>query len=244
MVTAHENHVVGFSIIVVFQVSSLGRDVVSLLLNTLRRSAGRLFPRYLSVHSVECCEALYHQQTFHSVTCFVFSVECVFANTCTYGAATKSQFSIEVSSKNRYVFCAVCRVLLDRSVHFSNVVVRISRVGEVHTHQFDALVVYRDRGSEGPFIDVFSINKFVPPLPVQHNSNTVFVIIFFKNLQERFFSAEPCMHEVGPSSLCATNCSERKEVMWQSFKSGAFRIWCGKGADHGWRVFGIRITGL
>ena len=71
-----------------------------------------------------------------------------------------------------YVSFAICRVLLDRFVHFLAVVVRISRVGEVDTtHQFDALAVYHDRDGDGPFVDVFSINNSLPPLLVQHNSN-------------------------------------------------------------------------
>ena len=56
--------------------------------------------------------------------------------------------------------------------------IRISRVAEVNTHQFDALVVYHDRGSDGPFVDVFGIDNLLPQLPVQHNSNSVFVAIF------------------------------------------------------------------
>ena len=69
-------------------------------------------------------------------------------------------------------------MLLDRLEHFLDVVVRISRVGEVHTHQFDALAVYHDRGGDGPFVDVLSIDNSLPPLLIQHNSNTVFVVVF------------------------------------------------------------------
>ena len=105
VVSAHADQVVGFSIFVVFQVSSLGCDVVDLLLISFWRSAGRLLPRILSIHRVECCEALQHQPMFHPVTSFVSSVECVFANTCTFRSVTKSQLS-----NNRYVIFAVCRV--------------------------------------------------------------------------------------------------------------------------------------
>ena len=49
-----------------------------------------------------------------------------------------------------------------------DVVVRISRVGEVHTHQFDALVVIHDCCSDGPLVDVLHL--------VQHNANSVFVV--------------------------------------------------------------------
>ena len=61
VVTAHVDHVVGFSILVVFQVSSLGQDVVNLLLVTIRGSVGRLFHKCLSVHRVERCVVLRHQ---------------------------------------------------------------------------------------------------------------------------------------------------------------------------------------
>ena len=49
-------------------------------------------------------------------------------------------------------------MLLDRLVHFLDVVVRISRVGEVYTHQFDALAVDHDCGGDGTLVDVFSVN--------------------------------------------------------------------------------------
>ena len=71
----------------------------------------------------------------------------------------------------------MCCVLLDRVVHFLDVMVRIPRVGEVHTHLFDALAVDHDCGGDGPFVDVFSVNNSLPPLLVQHDSNVVFVVI-------------------------------------------------------------------
>ena len=116
---------------------------------------------------------------FHPITSFVSLGECVSANTCAFGSVTKSQFCIKVSSNNSYVFFAICRVLLYRFVHFFDVMVSISRVEEVHTHQFDELAVHHDRGSDGPFVDVFSINNSLPPLLVQLYSNTVFVVVFF-----------------------------------------------------------------
>ena len=75
-----------------------------MLLVTFWRSVGRLFLKCLSVHRVECCVALQHQQMFHPVTSFVSLVERVSANTCTFGSVTRSQFCIEVSSNNRYAF--------------------------------------------------------------------------------------------------------------------------------------------
>ena len=100
VVTANVDHVVGCSIFIVFQVSSLGLKVVNLLLVPFSRSVGRLFRRCLSVHRV----ALQHQPMFHPVTFSVSFVQCVSANTCTFGSAAKSQFCIEVASNNRYVF--------------------------------------------------------------------------------------------------------------------------------------------
>ena len=44
-------------------------------------------------------------------------------------------------------------MLLDRLVHFLDVMVRIPQVGEVHTHQFDALAVDHDCGGDGPFVE-------------------------------------------------------------------------------------------
>ena len=57
------------------------------------------------------------------------------------------------------------------ALYIFNVVVCKSRVG-------DALVVYHDRGSDNPFVDVFGFDNLLPPLPVQHNSNSVFVVVF------------------------------------------------------------------
>ena len=63
-------------------------------------------------------------------------------------------------------------------MHFFDVVVRISRVEVVHTHQFDAFAIYHDRGGDGSFVDVISVNNSLTPLSVHHNSNTVFVVVF------------------------------------------------------------------
>ena len=76
---------------------------------------------------------------------------------------TKSQLSIEVSSNDGYVFIALRHVFLDRFVHLLNVMVRIPRVGEVHTHQFDVLSVNDDRGSDGTFVDVLGVDDSLPP---------------------------------------------------------------------------------
>ena len=128
---------------------------------------------------------------FHPITSFVSLVECVSANTYAFGSVTRFQFCIEVSSNDKYVSFAICSVLLDRFVNFFEVMVRKSRVGEEHTHQFDALAVYHDRGGDGPFVDVFSINNYLPPLLVQHNSNTVFVVVFSCSREYAFVMCLP-----------------------------------------------------
>ena len=78
----------------------------------------------------------------HPVTSFVSLVECVSAHTFTFVSLSKSQFSIEVSTNYGYVSFAIFSVLLDRAVHFLDVVVRIS-------------------------VDVFSVNYSLLPLLVQ-----------------------------------------------------------------------------
>ena len=56
----------------------------------------------------------------------------------------------------KYAIFAVGDVLLNCSVHFLDVVVRISRVEKVNAHQFDVLVVYHDRCSDGLLgVDMF-----------------------------------------------------------------------------------------
>ena len=108
---------------------------------------------------------------FHPITSFVSLVECVPANTSTFCSVSGSQFCIEVSTNNGNVSFAISCVLLDRLVHFLDVMVRILRVEEVYTHQFNALAVDNDCGGDGAFVDVFGVNNSLPPLLVQHNSN-------------------------------------------------------------------------
>ena len=46
-------------------------------------------------------------------------------------------------------------------------VIRISQVGEVYTHQFDALAVDHVCGGDGTPVDVFSVKYSLLPLLVQ-----------------------------------------------------------------------------
>ena len=87
-------------------------------------------------------------------------------NTDSFHSTAWAQFGIERS-----------RVLLDCSVHFLNVMVSIHRVGKVHTHQLDAMMVDRDRRRNGPFVDVLSVIDSFSSFLVQQKSNSVFVVI-------------------------------------------------------------------
>ena len=76
--------------------------------------------------------------------------------------------------------------------------VRILRVGEVHTHQFDALAVDHDCGGDGTFVDVFSVNSSLLPLLVQHDSNAVFVVTSSCTHECVFVMCLPCFCFVLP----------------------------------------------
>ena len=77
---------------------------------------------------------------------------------------------------------------LDCFVHLLKVV-RIFRVGKVHTH--DVLTVHQDRGSDGTFVDVLSVDDSFPPPFVQHNSDCVFVVVFSSSHEDVFMM---CAH--------------------------------------------------
>ena len=62
---------------------------------------------------------------------------------------------------------------------------------KVHTHQLDVMSVHQDRGSDGTFVDVLSVDDSLPPPFVQHNSDSVFVVEFSS-------SHEKCVYDVSP----------------------------------------------
>ena len=83
--------------------------------------------------------------------------------------------------------------------HLLKVVIRTFRVVKVHTHQFDALAVYHDRGGDGPFVDALNVNDYFSPPFVQHNSNTAFVIVFSSSHEDVFVMSpkitdNSCLH--------------------------------------------------
>ena len=69
-------------------------------------------------------------------------------------------------------------MFLNCFVHLLDVVIRIFRVWEVHTHQIDVLTVDQDRGLDGTLVDVFGVNNSFSPHFVQHDPNSMFVIVF------------------------------------------------------------------
>ena len=159
--------------------SSLDWNAIDLLLIYFRRSVCRLFSGSLLAHRVECCEILHHQPMFHPVSSCVSTVECLYTNTCTLNSVSRPQLSVEVSSNNWYAIFAGIRVLLNCSVHFLDVTASIPWVEKITTHQLDALKVYQNRCCDGWFVDVFAVNDFLSPPLIQHDSNSVFVVVFF-----------------------------------------------------------------
>ena len=127
MVASHVDHVVSLSVFHNPQVSSLGQDVVNLLLFSFWRDEGRLFLWCFPEHRVER----------GIVTSLVAFVKGVLANTFTFRSFSRSQLSIEVSSNDRNALFVVRHVFLNSCVHFLDVVIRIFRVREVRTHQID-----------------------------------------------------------------------------------------------------------
>ena len=69
-------------------------------------------------------------------------------------------------------------MFLNSFVHLLDVVIRIFRVWEVHTHQIDVLTVDLDRGFDGTLADEFGVNDSFSPPFVQHDPNSMFVIVF------------------------------------------------------------------
>ena len=64
-------------------------------------------------------------------------------------------------------------------------------LGKVHTHQFDVLSVHQDRGSDGTFVDVLSVDDSLPPPFVQHYSDSVFVVEFSRSRENVFMMCLP-----------------------------------------------------
>ena len=69
-------------------------------------------------------------------------------------------------------------MFLDSFVHLFDVVVCIFRVWEVHTHQINASAVDQDRCFDGTLIDVIGVNNSFSSPFVQHDSNSVFILVF------------------------------------------------------------------
>ena len=83
--------------------------------------------------------------------------------------------------------------------------VRISRVREVNTHQHDFLLVDRDQCCNSTFVDVCSPRDLSSPLHVQKYSNTVFVLEFPEPIKL-------CVLDVTPTSLPFSVSTSRKVI--------------------------------
>ena len=60
-----------------------------------------------------------------------------------------------------------------------------------HTHQIDVLTVDQDRGLDGTLVDAFGVNNsFTPPF-VQHDPNSMFVIVFSSSREDVFVMCLP-----------------------------------------------------
>ena len=152
MVASQVDHVVSLSVFHIPQVSSLGQ--VNLLLFSFWRDEGRLFLWRFPEHRVERgVVVVKHQPAFQPVTSLVAFVKGVLANTFTFRSFSRSQLSIEVSSNDRNALFVVRHVSLNSFVHLLDVVIRIFRVWEVHTHQIDVLTVDQDRGFDGTLVE-------------------------------------------------------------------------------------------
>ena len=62
---------------------------------------------------------------------------------------------------------------------------------KVHTHQLDVLTVHQDRGCDGTFVDVLSVDDSFPPPFVQHYSDSVFVVVFSSSHEDVFMMCLP-----------------------------------------------------
>ena len=71
-------------------------------------------------------------------------------------------------------------------VHLLDVVIRIFREREAHTHQIDVLTVDQDRGLDGTLVDVLGVNDSFSPPFVQHDPNPMFVVIFSRSHEDVF----------------------------------------------------------
>ena len=71
-------------------------------------------------------------------------------------------------------------------LYIFNVMIGISRVGEVFAHQLDALMVDHDHCFDGPFAAVSSVDDSLTPFLVQKNSNSAFVVVFSSTYENGF----------------------------------------------------------
>ena len=151
LVTSQVNHLVCFSVSAVSSVSPVSSHVVQLFLFPTRGSAGVLLSDFFEC-CIECHTVLNHQPLLYLDATFVGFLRCMLSNVVTFRVYSRSKLSVGVARDDP----SVSRCFF---VHLLNVHVLVSRVGEVHTGQFDlsliALVCFDDH----PSADVLDLNE-------------------------------------------------------------------------------------
>ena len=123
---------------------------------------------------VECHIVLYHQPPLlNPDPSFVGLSRCVFSNVVFFRVHPRPKLSVEVSRDDSDVFFVVA-VRLDVFLHLLDVHVRVSRMGEVDTGQFDFVVIALISRGDHPFTGVLCLNPSLPTL-VQEKTKSMFL---------------------------------------------------------------------
>ena len=137
---------------------------------------------------VECHIVLYHQPPLlNPDPSFVGLSRCVFSNVVFFRVHPRPMLSVEVSRDDSDVFFVVA-VRLDVFLHLLDVHVRVSRMGEVDTGQFDFVVIALISRGDHPFTGVLCLN---PSLPILVQEKT----------KSMFLSSSTCTHRYSSISL-------------------------------------------
>ena len=102
-------------------------------------------------------------------------------------------------------------MILDSFVHLFDVIIRILRVWKIQTHQIYATAVDHDRCFDGALTDVIGVDNSFPPSSVQHDSNSVFVLVLCSIHEDVVLMCFPksqlthvsTFHSVGLRPICS-----------------------------------------
>ena len=137
---------------------------------------------------VECHIVLYHQPPLlNPDPSFVGLSRCMFSNVVFFRVHPRPKLSVEVSRDDSDVFFVVA-VRLDVFLHLLDVHVRVSRMGEEDTGQFDFVVIALISRGDHPFTGVLCLNPSLPTL-VQEKTKSMFL------------SSSTCTHRYSSISL-------------------------------------------